>query len=156
GLPGYVDETWSTSWPPASRINIEFYVQFLSGFDFNGSQGKIFRLRAGNYELRLMWNYTGPLARSSVGACFRAYTGDIATSRHFFEARSAYNIVPGQIYDVRMWLAPGSSGGAGVDIDGASVFRDTAHPYTGGWWTGNLLVEHNTFFGGGGSAFSLL
>ena len=156
GISGYGDEVWSTSWPATSRINVEFYVTFLSGFDFNGSQGKIFRLRAGNYELRLMWNYSGPFARATRGAHFRAYTGDIATNKHFLETKSAYNIVPGQTYDVHMWLAPGSSGGAGIDINGQSIFRDTAHRYTGGWWTGSLLVEHNTFFGGGGAPFSML
>jgi len=156
GIPGYADEDWSTAWPAVSRINVEFQVTFLPGFDFNGSQGKIFRLLAGNYELRLMWNYSGSLARASVGAHFRGYTGDVATSQHFREAATAYNIVPGQVYDIHMWLSPGSSGGAGIDIDGVSFFKDTAHPYTGGWWTGNLVVEHNTFFGGGGAAFSLL
>ena len=156
GIAGYADEEWSTSWPAVSRINVEFQVTFLPGFDFNGSQGKIFRLLAGNYELRLMWNYSGSLARASVGAHFRGYTGDVATSQHFREAATPYNIVPGQVYDIHMWLSPGSSGGAGIDIDGVSFFKDTAHPYTGGWWTGNLVVEHNTFFGGGGAAFSLL
>ena len=68
GIAGYADEEWSTSWPAVSRINVEFQVTFLPGFDFNGSQGKIFRLQAGNYELRLMWNYNGSLARASVGA----------------------------------------------------------------------------------------
>jgi hypothetical protein len=155
GLPGYGEEDWSTSWPAVPTINVEFYLVFMPGFDFNGSQGKVFRLLAGNYELRLMWNYNG-VARTSVGAHFRAYTGDVATGQHFREGNTAYNIVPGQVYDVHMWLAPGSSGGAGVDIDGVSFFKDTAHAYTGGWWTGNLVVDHNTFFGGGGSAFSAL
>ena len=95
---------------------------------------KLFKeVMAGNDELRLMWNYNGT-ARTSVGAHFRAYTGDVPTGQHFREANTAYNIVPGQVYDVHMWLAPGASGGAGVDIDGASFFKDTAHPYTGGWW----------------------
>jgi hypothetical protein len=156
GIPGYVDEVWSTLWPAVSRINVEFQLAFLPGFDFNGSQGKIFRLLAGNYELRLMWNYSGSLARASAGGHFRAYTGDVATSRHFREGNTAYDILPGQVYDIHMWLSPGSSGGAGVDIDGVSFFKDAAHPYTGGWWTGNLLAEHSTFFGGGGAPFSQL
>src|SRR5437762_6549627 len=65
GITGYADEDWYTSWPAVSRINVEFRVTFLPGFDFNGSQGKVFRLQAGNYELRLMWNYNGSLARAS-------------------------------------------------------------------------------------------
>lgn len=124
------------------QVNAEVEVYFEPGFDFNQSQGKIYRLVNANTELRAMWNYRKP---GDQTAAFRLFTGDLTTGATFNDVFTTFNVATGQWYKLGFHMDT-TALTASIEIDGVTYYSASGVALTN---QHGVLCNHNSFFGGG-------